>query len=57
MEEPLQHQETAQCVGLPPAGSGKHRSVGSQAGHALTVKLDHSSGADQYQSADGVEHC
>jgi hypothetical protein len=31
----------------PIAGSGNQRSVGSQAGHALTFKLDHSSGADQ----------
>jgi len=35
MEEPLQHQETAQCFGLSPTGPGNHRSDGSQADHAL----------------------
>ena len=48
MEETLQHQETAQCFGLPPASPGNHRSDGNQAGHALTFKPDHSMGADQY---------
>ncbi len=47
MEYTLQHKETEQCVGLPPASPGNHRSNGSQAGHALTFKLDHSTGADQ----------
>jgi len=47
MDETLQHQETAQCSGLPPTGPGNHRSDVPKAGHALTFKLDHSSGADQ----------
>jgi transposase InsO family protein len=45
MEETLQHEEAAQCVGLPPASPGNHRSDGTQAGHALTFKPDHSMGA------------
>jgi len=56
MEETLQHQETAQCFGLPPASPGNHRSDGNQAGHALTFKPDHLVGADQddrVPSADG----
>ena len=32
--------------GLPPTSSGNHRPDGNQAGHALTFKLDHSTGAD-----------
>ena len=47
MEETLQHQETTQCFGLPPTSSGNHRPDGNQDGHALTFKLDHSTGADQ----------
>ena len=42
MEETLQHQKTAQCVGLPPASLGNHHPDGNQAGHALTFKMDHS---------------
>ena len=41
--------DIAQCSGLPPASSGNHRSDGSQAGHALTFKLDHSMGADHFR--------
>jgi transposase InsO family protein len=46
MEETLQHQTTTQCSGLPPAGPGNHRPDGPKADHALTIKLDHSGGAD-----------
>jgi len=52
MEETLQHQETAQCFGLPPTSPGNHRSDGNQAGYALTFKLDHSTGADQSHHRD-----
>ena len=45
MEEARQHQETAQCSGLPPTGPGNHRSDVPKAGHALTFKLDQSVGA------------
>ena len=31
---------------VPPTGPGNHRSDSNQAGHALTLKLDHSMGAD-----------
>jgi transposase InsO family protein len=37
----------AQCSGLPPTGPGNHRPDGPKAGHALTIKPDHSGGADQ----------
>ena len=47
MEETLQHQAAPQRFGLPPTGTGNHRPDGTQANHALTFKLDHSSGADQ----------
>ncbi len=46
MEETLQHEETAQCIGLTPAGPGHHRPNGSKADHALTFKLDHLMRAD-----------
>lgn len=46
MEGPLQYQETAQFVGLPPTCPRNHRSDSSQAGHALTFELDHSRGPD-----------
>jgi len=47
MEEPLQHQTTTQCIGLPPTFAKGHRVNGPKAHHALTFKLDHSSGAAQ----------
>lgn len=47
MEEALQHQETAQRFGLQTASPRNHRPVGNQTGHALSFKLDHSTGADQ----------
>ena len=47
MEETLQHEETTQCIGLPPAGPGNHRTNGSKADHALTFKLDHLMRAEQ----------
>jgi len=31
---------------VPPTGPGNHRSHSNQAGHALTLKLDYSMGAD-----------
>ena len=37
---------TGRCRRLPPTSPGNHHSDGPQAGHALTFKLDHSSGAD-----------
>ena len=46
MEETLQHETTTQCFGLPPASARSHRSDGPKADHALTIKLDHSCGAD-----------
>ena len=49
MEETLQHQETPQCIGLPPTSPGNHHPDGNQADHALTFKLDHSRGADQWK--------
>jgi len=54
MEETLQHQETAQCSGLPPTGPGNHRSDVPKAGHALTFKLDQSIGADHYDVAQAL---
>ena len=47
MEETLQHQETTQCIGLPPSGSGSHHPDGPKTDHALTFKLDQLIGADQ----------
>jgi len=47
MEEPLQHQTTTQCIGLPPTCARGHRAHGAMANLALTFKLDHSSGAAQ----------
>ena len=49
MEKTLQHQETTQCFGLPPTGSGNHRPDGPGTGHALTFILDHLNRADQYK--------
>ncbi|MGB7243408.1 MAG: helix-turn-helix domain-containing protein [Sulfitobacter sp.] len=37
----------AQCSGLPPTCARGHRPDGPKANHALTFKLDHSSGAAQ----------
>jgi len=47
LEETRQHQTTPQCFGLSPACAGSHHSDGPKASHALTFKLDHSSGAVQ----------
>jgi hypothetical protein len=47
MEEPLQHQTTTQCIGLPPTCARGHLAHGPKPNHALTFKLDHSSGAAQ----------
>jgi len=41
----IEHEETAQCIGLPPAGFVSHRPGGPKTSHALTFKLDHSRGA------------
>ena len=43
--KPLQHQTPTQCIGLPPTCAKGHRAHGPRANHALTFKLDHSSGA------------
>ena len=40
----------------PPTSPGNHRSDGSQAGHALTFKLDHSKGADHRHSGSAGAH-
>ena len=48
MEKTLQHEETTQCFGLPPTGSGNHRPDGPGTDHALTFKVDHSTGADHF---------
>jgi len=45
--ETLQHHQTTQCFGLPPASPGTHRPDGPKTGHALTFKLDQSVGAGQ----------
>jgi len=45
LEETLQHQATTQCIGLPPTSARSHHPDGPKADHALTFKLDHSSGA------------
>ena len=50
MAETLQHHQTTQCFGLPPASPGNHRPDGPKAGHALTFKLDQSVGAGQISS-------
>jgi hypothetical protein len=52
MEETLQHEETTQCIGISTTGLGNHRSHGPIAGHALTFKMDHSSGAGQNLMGD-----
>ena len=52
MEKTLQHEETTQCFGLPPAGPGNHRPNGSKTDHALTFKLDYLKGADHYDMED-----
>lgn len=45
--ETLQYETTTQRSGLTPTGSRSHRPDGPKADHALAIKLDHSSGADQ----------
>jgi hypothetical protein len=45
LEEPLQPETTTQCIGLSPTCAGSHYPGGPKASHALTFKLDHSSGA------------
>jgi len=47
MEETLQHQETTQCTGLPSARPWNHYPNGTQADHALTIKMDQSDQATQ----------
>ena len=49
MEETLQHETTTQRFGLPTTGPGNHRPDGPKACHALTIKLDHSSGAGHHR--------
>ena len=55
MAKPLQHRPTSQRIGLETASSGNHRSDGPEAGHALTIKLDHSMGADHAEGADHAD--
>ena len=45
---PLQHRPTPQRIGLETTRPRSHRQSGPEAGHALTIKLDHSVGADQH---------
>ena len=47
MAAPLQHCQTAQRSGIPSAGTRKHRPDRPETDHALTIKPDHSMGADQ----------
>ncbi len=47
MAETLQHQETTQCIGLPPTGSRNHHRNAKQPNHALTINLDQSDQAAQ----------
>lgn len=51
MEEALKNKKTAKRPLLPPTGSRNSRPDGPKAGHALTIKLDHSGGADQKLSS------
>ena len=48
MEEALQHKEATQCIGLSPASPGNHHTDGSEANDALTIKLDQSDEAAQW---------
>jgi rhodanese-related sulfurtransferase/transposase InsO family protein len=43
----LQYHPPAQRTGLETSSPGNHRPDGPKAGHALTIKSDHSVGADQ----------
>ena len=52
LEETLQHQATTQCIGLPPTSARSHHPDGPKADHALTFKLDHSSGAAHHTASD-----
>ena len=47
METALQHEETTQCIGLPPTCTGSRRPDEPEASHALTIKPDHLPGGDQ----------
>jgi hypothetical protein len=47
MAEALQYQETPQCIGLPPSGSGNHHLDGPKTDHALTFNMGQLNGADQ----------
>jgi len=48
LEKTLPHQTTPQCSGLPPTCARGHRPDGPKANHALTFKLDNSSGAAHF---------
>ena len=47
LEKALQHEETPQCIGLPPTSPRGHRPDGPKADHALTIKMDQSDQATQ----------
>lgn len=47
MQKTLQHKTTAQCIGLSPANARGHDHDGTQANHALTIKLEQSNEAAQ----------
>lgn len=46
MGETRRYETTTKSFGLSLTGTGKNRTDGPQDDHALTIKLDHSSGAD-----------
>ena len=50
MVVPLQFEQAAQRIELSPLGSRSHRPDGPKTGHALAFTLDHSKGANQFQS-------
>ena len=52
MEETLQHKTTTQCIGLSPTSARSHDHGGTQANHALTIKLDQSDKAAQFQEVE-----
>lgn len=57
MEETLQHKETTQRPALSPADSGNNRPEGPEVGRALTIKPDHSGGADHFKMLSWPRRC
>ena len=54
MEEALQHQETTQCIGLPPTSARNNHTDGTQADDALTINLDQSDEAAQARGQNAL---